>query len=70
VTARAHGVRDTTRRHLRVALMVPLTFVSGLVDAVGYLALDRVFAGNMTGNVARLKHRHPLTAILSVVLTP
>lgn len=34
-----------------VSLMVALTFVTGVVDAVGYLALDRVFTGNMTGNV-------------------
>ena len=31
-----------------------LTFSTGIADAVGYLALDRVFTGNMTGNVARL----------------
>lgn len=34
--------------------MVVLTFVTGLVDAVGYLALDRVFVGNMTGNIVIL----------------
>jgi uncharacterized membrane protein YoaK (UPF0700 family) len=28
-----------------------LTVATGLVDAVSYLALDRVFTGNMTGNV-------------------
>lgn len=28
-----------------------LTFSTGVVDAVSYLALDRVFTGNMTGNV-------------------
>ncbi len=37
-----------------VSLMVVLTFVTGLVDAVGYLGLDRVFVGNMTGNVVIL----------------
>ena len=31
--------------------LVVLTFSTGLVDAVSYLALDRVFTGNMTGNV-------------------
>jgi uncharacterized membrane protein YoaK (UPF0700 family) len=31
-----------------------LTFVTGLVDAVGYLALGRVFTANMTGNVVLL----------------
>lgn len=34
--------------------MVILTFVTGIVDAVGYLALDKVFTGNMTGNVVIL----------------
>lgn len=32
-------------------LLVVLTFVTGLVDAVSYLGLDRVFVANMTGNV-------------------
>ncbi|MEZ7154167.1 DUF1275 family protein [Streptomyces sp. MAD19A] len=35
-------------------LMLALTFVTGVVDAVGYLRLDQVFAGNMTGNVVIL----------------
>ncbi|MGW6821541.1 YoaK family protein [Streptomyces sp. NPDC055005] len=35
-------------------LLVVLTFVSGLVDAVSYLGLDHVFVANMTGNVALL----------------
>ncbi|MEU7551377.1 YoaK family protein [Streptomyces sp. NPDC044571] len=35
-------------------LLVVLTFVSGLVDAVSYLAMDHVFVANMTGNVAFL----------------
>ncbi|MFW0793252.1 YoaK family protein [Gordonia sp. CPCC 205515] len=43
---------DTPFRH--VALMVTLTFVTGVVDAGGYLGLDRVFVGNMTGNVVIL----------------
>lgn len=42
------------RTHLRLWLMLVLTFVTGLLDAVGYLALDRVFTGNMTGNVVIL----------------
>jgi uncharacterized membrane protein YoaK (UPF0700 family) len=42
------------QRHLRVWLMMVLTFVTGLVDAVGYLGLDRVFTGNMTGNIVIL----------------
>ncbi|MFH8487138.1 YoaK family protein [Streptomyces longisporoflavus] len=35
-------------------LLVALTFVTGLVDAVSYLGLDRVFVANMTGNVVFL----------------
>lgn len=34
--------------------MLALTFGTGVVDAVGYLGLDRVFTGNMTGNVVIL----------------
>lgn len=36
---------------LNLTLMLALTFSTGVVDAVGYLGLDRVFVGNMTGNV-------------------
>lgn len=35
-------------------LMMALTFSTGIVDAVGFLGLDRVFTGNMTGNVVIL----------------
>lgn len=35
-------------------LMLALTFSTGVIDAVGYLGLDRVFTGNMTGNVVIL----------------
>ncbi|BBY28498.1 YoaK family protein [Mycolicibacterium sediminis] len=41
-------------RHLHVLLMMALTAVTGALDAVGYLGLDRVFTGNMTGNVVIL----------------
>jgi len=34
--------------------MLVLTFSTGIIDAVGYLGLDRVFTGNMTGNVVIL----------------
>nr|WP_255668850.1 YoaK family protein [Aeromicrobium duanguangcaii] len=34
--------------------MLALTFSTGIVDAVGYLGLDRVFTGNMTGNIVIL----------------
>ena len=42
------------QRELTLVLMLALTFSTGIVDAVGYLGLDRVFAGNMTGNVVIL----------------
>ena len=37
-----------------LGLMLALTFSTGVIDAVGYLGLDRVFTGNMTGNVVIL----------------
>lgn len=44
------------RSHELVAVtsMMVLTFVTGIVDAVGYIGLDRVFTGNMTGNIVIL----------------
>lgn len=47
---------DRLKEHPRtyLALMLALTFSTGVVDAVGYLGLDRVFTGNMTGNVVIL----------------
>ncbi|MGO4690128.1 YoaK family protein [Glaciibacter sp. 2TAF33] len=39
---------------LHLMLMLALTFSTGVIDAVGYLGLDRVFTGNMTGNVVIL----------------
>jgi len=44
--------RNPDRLHL--SLMLALTFSTGIIDAVGYLGLDRVFTGNMTGNVVIL----------------
>lgn len=38
-----------TRRY--TAGLILLTAATGTIDAVSYLALDRVFTGNMTGNV-------------------
>jgi uncharacterized membrane protein YoaK (UPF0700 family) len=49
---RARLRRDQDRLHL--VLMLVLTFSTGIVDAVGYLGLDRVFTANMTGNVVIL----------------
>ena len=45
-------LRDQTRLHL--TLMLILTFSTGVVDAIGYLGLDKVFTANMTGNVVIL----------------
>lgn len=42
------------REQLHAMLMLALTFSTGIIDAVGYLGLDRVFTGNMTGNVVIL----------------
>jgi uncharacterized membrane protein YoaK (UPF0700 family) len=47
-TLRAHPER------VHLGLMLALTFSTGVVDAVGYLGLDKVFTGNMTGNVVIL----------------
>ena len=43
-----------TESRIHVGLMLALTFSTGVVDAVGYLGLDRVFTANMTGNVVIL----------------
>ena len=45
-------LRDQARLHL--TLMLVLTFSTGVVDAIGYLGLDKVFTANMTGNVVIL----------------
>lgn len=42
------------RNRLGLLTTLALTFVTGIVDAVGYLGLDRVFTGNMTGNIVIL----------------
>jgi len=41
-------------RHPLTRAVLVLTFTAGLVDAVSYLALGRVFTANMTGNVVLL----------------
>jgi uncharacterized membrane protein YoaK (UPF0700 family) len=51
---RPAGLLGLTAENSRVVLLVALTFVTGSVDAVSYLGLDRVFTANMTGNVALL----------------
>ncbi|MFF9121788.1 YoaK family protein [Streptomyces sp. NPDC014889] len=46
---------DPEARGLRlVAVLLGLTVVSGLIDAVSYLGLGHVFTANMTGNVVVL----------------
>ncbi|WP_413787933.1 YoaK family protein [Streptomyces murinus] len=46
---------DPETRGLRLVLvLITLTVVSGLIDAVSYLGLGRVFTANMTGNVVVL----------------
>ena len=51
---RSRPLRVAPAERLHLALMLALTFSTGLVDAIGYLGLDRVFTGNMTGNVVVL----------------
>jgi uncharacterized membrane protein YoaK (UPF0700 family) len=41
-------------RHPLTVLLLTLTFITGLVDAVSYLHLGKVFTANMTGNVVLL----------------
>jgi uncharacterized membrane protein YoaK (UPF0700 family) len=45
---------DSPASAVALHLLMVLTFVTGVVDAVGFLALDRVFVGNMTGNIVIL----------------
>jgi uncharacterized membrane protein YoaK (UPF0700 family) len=45
---------DYSQAQIHLGLMLALTFSTGVIDAVGYLGLDRVFTGNMTGNVVIL----------------
>jgi uncharacterized membrane protein YoaK (UPF0700 family) len=47
------GASRSVRHPLTQALLV-LTFTTGLVDAVSYLGLGRVFTANMTGNIVLL----------------
>jgi uncharacterized membrane protein YoaK (UPF0700 family) len=49
-----HRLAAISLERMHLWLMLVLTFATGVVDAVGYLGLDRVFTGNMTGNVVIL----------------
>jgi uncharacterized membrane protein YoaK (UPF0700 family) len=44
----------TSVRHPLSRALLALTFSTGLIDAVSYLALGRVFTANMTGNIVLL----------------
>ncbi|MFF4485425.1 YoaK family protein [Streptomyces sp. NPDC001544] len=51
----SENLDDPERRGVRlVVVLLVLTVVSGLIDAVSYLGLGRVFTANMTGNVVVL----------------
>lgn len=52
VPTKAHAARSI-RDPLARALLV-MTFSTGLIDAVSYLGLGRVFTANMTGNIVLL----------------
>jgi uncharacterized membrane protein YoaK (UPF0700 family) len=45
---------STSVRHPLAQALLVLTFTTGLIDAVSYLALGRVFTANMTGNIVLL----------------
>jgi uncharacterized membrane protein YoaK (UPF0700 family) len=47
-------LRSLPADRLHLWLMLALTFTTGINDAIGYLGLDKVFTGNMTGNVVIL----------------
>lgn len=49
-----HDVRPDRVQRRVTATLLALTVATGIVDAIGFLGLDRVFAGNMTGNVVIL----------------
>ena len=48
------AVLSSRRYDSVVFALIALTFTTGLVDAVSYLGLGRVFTANMTGNVVLL----------------
>ncbi|MEW2284455.1 YoaK family protein [Streptomyces sp. NPDC047841] len=55
MTTPTRPVRDPETRGLRlVAVLLALTVVSGLIDAVSFLGLGRVFTANVTGSVVIL----------------
>ncbi len=65
------AVSSPLSSRMTVAALLTLTAVTGLVDAVSYLRLGRVFVANMTGNVVFLGFsadpRAGLSAVASIV---
>jgi uncharacterized membrane protein YoaK (UPF0700 family) len=65
------AIPSPLRRRTTVGALLSLTVVTGLVDAVSYLRLGRVFVANMTGNVVFLgfsADRHSgLSPVASIV---
>ena len=59
--------RSESKEGVLPPLMILLTIVTGLVDAVAYLELGRVFVANMTGNVVFLGFAAGGASSLSVV---
>jgi len=47
----ADALRTSPRRHHLRASLLALTFATGAIDAVSYLAVGSVFTANMTGNL-------------------
>src|SRR3954465_8321942 len=50
----ATAARRLSAAHIRDLLLVALTFSSGAIDAISFLALGKVFTAFMTGNVVFL----------------
>ncbi|MFF4346403.1 YoaK family protein [Streptomyces sp. NPDC001530] len=76
MTTQTEKTRDPEARGVRlVAVLLGMTVVSGLIDAVSYLGLGHVFTANMTGNVVVLgfaaagapgfSTRHSLVSLVS-----
>lgn len=45
------AIQQSERRHLLAPTLLLLTFATGVIDAVSYLAIGSVFTANMTGNL-------------------
>ncbi|WP_037312992.1 YoaK family protein [Saccharomonospora viridis] len=65
--------KSSVSRRWTVGLLLLLTFVTGLVDAVSFLELGQVFVANMTGNITFLglslhpdAHVEPTTPLVAL----